>query len=271
MKDLYSFNRDNNDLDKFYNNAIKAYFNVFKKVGIGKQTYITFASGGSFSKFSHEFQTVFENGEDTIYIDQNKRIGINKEVYSDEVIKELKLNKANIKQVKATEVGNIFKLGTKYSKALNLIYKNEKGKDEYVVMGCYGIGPGRLIATIVETHNDEKGIIWPISVSPYQVHLISLEEDKSILEKSEEIYKLLANNGIEVLWDERKETSAGVKFHDADLIGIPIRLVISQKSLSQNGIEIKLRNEQKIDIIKFEDIVNTIKGKITELENKLKV
>jgi len=180
--------------------------------------------------------------------------------------------KHKLKTKKGIEAGNIFQLGYHYSKKMKgATYVDKDGSLKQYYMGCYGIGLGRNIATIVEKYNDENGIIWPISVSPYQMHLISLEEDKNVLEKSEKIYRLLTDNGIEVLWDERKGVSAGVKFHDADLIGIPIRLVVSNKSLSQNGIELKLRSEQKTDIIKFENIVNTIKVKISDLGNQLKV
>ena len=228
--------------------------NVFTRVGLGDRTYITFASGGTFSKYSHEFQTVTEAGEDIIYIDKEKNIAINQEVYIDEVIKDLGLDKEKMIKAKAVEVGNIFSLGYKFSEALNLTYKDEAGKEELVYMGSYGIGPSRLMGAVAEILSDEKGMVWPESIAPFRVHLISLNKD----EEAEKIYDELVGAGIEVLFDDR-DVRAGEKFADSDLIGIPYRAVVSEKSLGQGGVEIKKRNQVESEIIAKEKILEKIK------------
>ena len=253
MKDLYSFSKNQEELDTFYEKVKQAYINIFNKVGLGEKTYVTFASGGAFSKFSHEFQTISEAGEDIIYIDHQKNIAINKEVYTDEILNDLGVKKSELKEYKAIEVGNIFKLGTKYAKAFGLNYTDKKGKVKDVVMGSYGIGPGRLMGTIVETFNDERGIIWPNSVAPYNVHFITL--DKKHNKQAEEIINKIEKAGFEVLWDET-ESTAGEKFANADLIGCPIRILLSEKSIKSGGLECKPRNSQKSDIIKEADIIS---------------
>ncbi len=252
-KALYSFSRDNAEHDAFYEKMKTTYQNIFKKVGIGHLTYLTFASGGSFSKYSHEFQTLTPVGEDTIYLDENSGIAINKEVYNDEVIAELKLNKDNLVEKRAVEVGNIFSLGTKFSEPFDLKYRDEKEEEKLVIMGSYGIGLGRLMGTIVEVLSDEKGIVWPEEVAPFKVHLLSLGEDV----EAEKIYKTLSEKGIEVLFDDR-EVSAGEKFADSDLIGIPYRVVVSKKSLAAGGVEVKKRSEEKSEIIPAEAFIKQI-------------
>ncbi len=239
MKDLYSFSKDAKEHEKFYEKAKKAYENVFARVGLGDKTYVTFASGGSFSKYSHEFQTVTDAGEDLIYVDEKKKIAVNKEVYTDEVLNDLGLNKKNITEKKSSEVGNIFSLGTKFSGAFDLNYVDEKGNRKPVIMGSYGIGPGRVMGTIVETLSDEKGIVWPKSVAPFQVHLIAIaNENSKALEEAEKIYSALEKAGVEVLYDDRA-IRAGEKFADADLIGIPLRMVVSDKTLETGSVEVK--------------------------------
>lgn len=254
MKDLYSFSRSKKEHDEFYEKIKQSYLNVFTRVGLGDRTYITFASGGTFSKYSHEFQTVTEAGEDIIYIDKEKNIAINQEVYIDEVIKDLGLDKEKMIKAKAVEVGNIFSLGYKFSEALNLTYKDEAGKEELVYMGSYGIGPSRLMGAVAEILSDEKGMVWPESIAPFRVHLISLNKD----EEAEKIYDELVGAGIEVLFDDR-DVRAGEKFADSDLIGIPYRVVVSEKSLGQGGVEIKKRNQVESEIIAKEKILEKIK------------
>lgn len=268
MKDLYSFNKTSEDLESFYERAKEAYFNVYERSGIGKQTFLTFASGGAFCKYSHEFQTICKNGEDTIYLDRKKRIAVNKEVYNDTVLKDLDLKKKNLEKVNATEVGNIFKLGTRFSEALNLTCINKEGKDINVVMGSYGIGPARLLAAIVELYNDDKGITWPITIAPFQVHLISLGDDSNINSKAEDLHKSLLKENVEVLWDDRSDISAGIKFNDADLIGIPIRIVVSKRSLSRDGVELKLRSEEKESIFELDKVVDVVKQKVELLQKE---
>ena len=254
MKDLYSFSRTQKEHEKFYEKIKESYIKIFNHLGIGKQTYLTFASGGSFSRYSHEFQTICKAGEDTIYIDKKKNIAINKEVYTDKVLTDLAINKNNLEKVKAAEVGNIFSLGTKFSDAFNLIYQDKEGRDQKVIMGSYGIGPARAMGIIVELFSDEKGIIWPESVAPFKVHLISLEKN----EEAEKIYQKLLQNNLEVLYDDRN-IQAGNKFADADLIGIPYRLVISKKSLATGGVEIKKRTEKESRIVSLEKIIAELK------------
>jgi len=260
MKDLYSFSKDETEHNKFYEKLKEVYKNIFKRVGIGHLTYLTFASGGSFSKFSHEFQTISGVGEDIIYIDELKGIAINKEVYTDEVIKTLGLSKKNLIENRAVEVGNIFTLGTRFSEAFDLTYQTEKGDKKLVFMGSYGIGPARLMGTIVETLSDDKGIIWPLSVAPFIVHLLVLGNENLILEEADKVYKYLLKENIEVLFDDRKEISAGEKFADADLLGMPYRVVVSLRSIKDNGVEVKKRNEEKGRVISLEELLKILKN-----------
>ncbi len=246
MKDLYSFHLHNEDLDKYYNEIITAYKKIFDRLGIGKETLLTYASGGSFSKYSHEFQTICNTGEDTIHVCQKCNVAINQEL-----IEELSVcpecgNKELVEK-KAIETGNIFKLGTKFTNAFGFKVASPDGDLDEIVMGCYGIGPSRIMGTLVEVFNDDKGIIWPNSVAPFKFHLIGLDP------KAEEIYHLLNEN--DVLFDDREDISAGVKFATADLIGIPVRLVVSEKSLQSGGIEVKERNSTNISIMSFDDVI----------------
>lgn len=258
-KAMYSFSLDEKSHNEFYEKAKQAYKNIFGRVGVGHLTYLTFASGGTFSKYSHEFQTLTGVGEDTIYIEEEKGIAINKEVYNDEVLKELEVNKEKLIEKRAIEVGNIFSLGTKFSEPFNLSYKNENGEEKLVVMGSYGIGLGRLMGTIVETLSDDKGIIWPETVTPFRVHLLSLSDEENVKNEAEKLYQELTEKNIEVLFDDRLDISAGEKFADADLIGIPYRVVVSKRSLTDGGYEIKKRTEEKGKIVKKEELLNLIK------------
>jgi prolyl-tRNA synthetase len=252
-KALYSFSKDEEQHVEFYEKATQAYKNVFERTGVGSDTYLTFASGGSFSKYSHEFQTISDAGEDLIYINKNDlgkgvkmedgHAALNKEVYTDDVKKDLGIE-GSFEEVKAIEVGNIFTLGEKFSEPLGLKYKDEDGIEKNVFMGSYGIGISRLVGAIVEIHGDDKGLVWPKSVSPFQVHLLSIGQD----EEAESIYKTLTEDGVEVLYDDR-DTSAGAKFADSDLIGIPVRAVVSGRSLEAGGIEVKARKEEKGEIL----------------------
>jgi prolyl-tRNA synthetase len=247
MKDMYSFSKDQTEHDAFYEKAKLAYMRVFARLGLGEMTYITVASGGFFAKFSHEFQTLLESGEDTIYVNEKEKIAVNKEVYTDEVLKELGLNKKDMVEKKAVEVGNIFNLGTRFSDALELFYLNENGEKKPVIMGSYGIGPARIMGTVVELFSDDKGIIWPETIAPFKIHLLALGE--SNIEEAAKLYEKLEASGAEVLFDDRPDITNGEKFAEADLIGCPIRLVISEKSLAAGGVELKNRNEAKTKII----------------------
>jgi prolyl-tRNA synthetase len=252
-KALYSFSKNEEEHNEFYERAKLAYKNIFQRVGIGHLTYLTFASGGSFSKYSHEFQTLTGAGEDTIYIDENKGIAINSEVYNDEVIENLGLKKEDLVEKRAIEVGNIFSLGTKFSEPFDLKYKSELGEEKLVIMGSYGLGLTRLMGTIVEVLSDSKGIIWPESVAPFKVHLLALGADERVCGEADKLHENLLQKGIEVLYDDRKDVSAGEKFADADLIGLPYRIVVSKRSLDDGGFEVKKRTEEKGIIVKSEE------------------
>ncbi|HLP86710.1 MAG TPA: aminoacyl--tRNA ligase-related protein [Candidatus Paceibacterota bacterium] len=260
-KALYSFSKNDEEHNEFYERAKQAYKNIFGRVGIGHLTYLTFASGGSFSEFSHEFQTLTGAGEDTIYIDENKGIAINKEVYNDEVIANLELTKENLVEKRAIEVGNIFSLGTKFSEPFDLKYKDENGEEKLVIMGSYGIGLSRLMGTVVEALADDKGIIWPESIAPFKVHLLSLGSDNKVIDEAGKLYNDLSQKGIEVLYDDRTDITAGEKFADSDLIGIPYRVVVSKRSLDDGGFEVKKRTEDKGQIVSFDELMNMLEVK----------
>ncbi len=253
MKDLYSFCKDEKEHNDFYEKSKKAYKNIFDAVGLGGNTFVTFASGGTFSKYSHEFQTISDAGEDIIYLCESCSVAVNDEIIEDQSTCPECGNK-DLKQEKSIESGNIFSLGTRFSEAFDLSYTDEVGEKKLVVMGCYGIGPGRVMGTIVEKFSDKNGIIWPEAVAPFKVHLLSLNED----EKTGEIYNQLQEKGVEVLFDDR-DVRPGQKFADSDLIGIPYRVVVSSKSLEAGGVEFKKRNEKEGEIISVEDLISKVK------------
>jgi len=256
MKDLYSFHRDEKDLDRYYEKVKAAYFKIFKRLGLGDLTILTFASGGTFSKYSYEFQTITLAGEDKIYLCEKCRVAVNQEIIKEQNSCPECGNK-KLKMEKAIEVGNIFKLKTKFSTPFNLKYRDEKGREKEVIMGCYGIGLTRLMGAIVEVCHDEKGIIWPEAVAPYKIHLIEVRSQKLELRSFvNKIYHSLQKAGVEVLYDDRQALSAGEKFADADLIGIPYRLVISEKT--GNKIEIKKRNEKKIKLVSEKELIKLL-------------
>jgi len=218
------------------------------------------ASGGTIGgTTTYEFQVPASVGEDKIIYCSNCQFAVNKEVsefHADQTCQECQ--KGSLEEVKTIEVGHIFNLGTDYSEKMEAYFTDQDGVKKPVWMGCYGIGLGRLMATVVETHHDEKGIIWPKEVAPFQVHLLNLNmEDAEVVGRSEEVYQQLIDEGFEVLYDDR-EMSAGVKLADADLIGIPMRLIVSQKSLEKGGIEVKNREEKKGKIVSLEELVNLL-------------
>ena len=257
MKDLYSFSRTQKEHDELYEKIKQAYFKVFERLGIGEQTFLTFASGGPFSQYSHEFQTVIPAGEDTLYLDREKKIAINEEVYSDEVLGELGLEREALEKVKAAEVGNIFTLKDKYSGPLNLTFTDEDGKVHPVLMGCYGIGPSRLVGVITELMADDRGLVWPINVTPFVVYLCRLGDEKEVEKAADEAYNVLSEAGITVLYDDRGERP-GEQFADAELLGMPYRLVVSQKSLEQGGLELKTRSSKEVEILSRDKAVEIL-------------
>lgn len=264
MKDLYSFSLNEEQHQAFYEKVKEAYFKIFKKVGLGDITHLTFASGGVFSKYSHEFQTVCGVGEDSIYIDSKSGICINKEVLNDEVLAELKVNREDLVENKAIEVGNIFPLGTKFSEPLELMVDNPDGQRTPVIMGSYGIGLGRLMGTVAEVFSDEAGLNWPTSIAPFQLHVLNLSaSDVDCSKRAKEIYENLQEQGFEVLLDDR-DVSGGVKFADADLIGIPYKIVIGKNSLSLGEDKVFYRRKGET----LQDTEITIKDLMKKISNE---
>jgi len=247
MKDLYSFSYNDEEHEVFYEKVKEAYHRIFNRLGIGTYTYLTSASGGSFSPYSHEFQTVCEAGEDVVFLDTNKGVAINKEIYTDDVVADLGLDVKNIEKVKAIEVGNIFSLGTKFSEALGLTVLDENNASHPVVMGSYGIGPGRVMGTMVELFATDTSIVWPRSIAPFSVHIIQLGSDEKTHEQAERLYKIFIDSGIRVLLDDR-DTTAGEKFSESDFIGAPVRIIVSERARESGGVEVtnKESDETKI-------------------------
>lgn len=261
MKDLYSFHKDQEDLMRFYEAMKTVYKNVFDDIGIGADTYLTVASGGDFTpNFSHEFQTLTEAGEDLIYVDKKNKIAYNKEVVNEDNAKKLGVDFDSLEQIKACEVGNIFPLDTRFSTALDYTYTDENGEQKIIYMGSYGIGPSRLMGVVTEKFADEKGLVWPASIAPFSLHLVVLYKDKGgeAYRTAESIYKKLTDEGVEVLFDDR-EVSPGEKFADSDLLGIPMRVVVSDKSLEKGGVELKERTRNESQIVSLEDFYTTYK------------
>ncbi|MFZ1626325.1 MAG: aminoacyl--tRNA ligase-related protein [Candidatus Moraniibacteriota bacterium] len=259
MKDLYSFSRTIEEHEKVYASVREAYIKIFERVGLGELTYPAFASGGAFSKYSEEFQTVSDAGEDVLYVDEASGKVLNKEVLTDEVLADLGVKRENLVEKKSIEVGNIFTLGTRFSEPLGLSYKDELGNTVPAVMGCYGIGPARVMGTIAEVLSDDKGLVWPWSVAPFQVHLLSLGAD----EKADEVYAALTEDGIEVLYDDR-DASAGEKFADSDLLGIPCRIVIGKRTLESGAAEVKMRTEATAESVPFNQLSALIRERYAD-------
>ena len=232
MKDLYSFHTSEEDLDRFYAEVEKAYEKIYARLGVGDCTYETFASGGIFSKYSHEFQTFLPVGEDTVYYNADKSVVLNKEVLEPEVLEDLGVKREELSEATAAEVGNIFKLKFKYSEPLGLKYIDEENQQKIVYMGCYGIGVSRLMGVIAEKFADEKGLVWPEEVAPFRYYLVGIGENG--IAEAEKFYK--GREDI-TLFDDR-DKRPGEKFADADLMGMPLRLVISDKTLAENVAEV---------------------------------
>jgi prolyl-tRNA synthetase len=254
MKDLYSFSRTQEEHDAFYEKISDAYDRVFERLGLGESTFKTFASGGSFAKFSHEFQTISEVGEDVIYLHRGKNIAINEEVYTDEVLAELGVNRDELEEVKAVEVGNIFTLGTRFSDPLDLNFTDENGESKPVIMGSYGIGPSRLMGLIAEHFADEKGLVWPENIAPYKVYLVSIG---NVADQATELYEKLQSAGITVLFDDRDERP-GAKFADAELIGLPYRVTISERLLEEGKLEFTRRNGGEMELLTLDELLAKI-------------
>ena len=248
MKDLYSFHTNEEDLDKFYAEVEVAYKKIYERLGLGEDTFETFASGGIFSKYSHEFQTFLPVGEDDVYYNADKSVVLNKEVLNAETLNDLGVKEEELRQATAAEVGNIFKLKFKYSEPLGLKYSDEQNTQQVVYMGCYGIGVSRVMGVIVEKYADDKGLVWPESVAPFKYHLIGIGENG--MKRAEEFY---ANHPGEVLFDDR-DLRPGEKFADAELMGMPYRIVISDKTLAEDSAEVTDRKTGESKLVKISEL-----------------
>jgi prolyl-tRNA synthetase len=239
MKDMYSCAINEEAHNKFYQETTDAYMRVFHRLGIGDDTYITFASGGAFTKFSHEFQTICEAGEDEIYLNREKHVALNAEIMSDKSLKELGVTRDELELVKTAEVGNIFNFGTQKSEEMNFKFTNKDGKDQYVHLGSYGIGISRLMGVLVEKFSDDKGIVWPEQTAPWKVYLVSIGLDESV-KQADDLYEELKSKNVEVLYDDR-DARPGQKFTDAELMGMPYRLTVSDRLRAENKYELTVR------------------------------
>lgn len=253
MKDLYSYSRSEEEHKVFYDSTIKAYHKIYSRLGLGDLTFLTYASGGDFTQFSHEFQTLTDAGEDVIYLDRDRKMAINQEVYSQDILNQFGLDESKLEKVKAAEVGNIFSFGTSKSTQLGLFFTDEGGQEKPAVLGSYGIGISRLMGVIAELFADDKGLNWPVSIAPYKIYMATLGDKQAVNETATKLYEELSDAGVEVIFDDRPDSSPGEKFADADLMGIPLRVVVSDKSLEAGGLEAKLRSSDEIRILSKED------------------
>ena len=255
MKDMYSVHAAKEDLAAYYDQVIEAYKRCYDRFGIGDDTYVTFASGGAFTKFSHEFQTICEAGEDYIYLHRGKNIAVNEEVL-DDAVKELGIKRNELEKVRTAEVGNIFNFGTQKSEEMNLVFTGSDGVQHYAYMGSYGIGITRVMGVIVEKFADEKGLIWPENVAPARVYLVQIGEKSRAA--ADELYETLGAQGVEVLYDERDERP-GVKFADAELMGIPLRVTVSDRLLDGKKWEVAMRASGERQLLTTDELLATLK------------
>lgn len=237
MKDMYSMHATAEDCDAYYDKVIEAYGRVFDRLGLGESTFMTFASGGAFTKFSHEFQTICTAGEDTLYVNDEQTVAVNEEVL-DDATAELGIDKASLKPVVSAEVGNIFKFGTEKSQQMDFNFTGEDGKQHPVYLASYGIGVTRVMGVMVEKFADDKGIVWPEAVAPAKVYLVQIGKESVAL--ADELYDALQAKGIEVIYDDRDERP-GPKFADAELMGIPYRITVSDRLMSESKYEFTSR------------------------------
>ncbi len=258
MKDMYSYATSEQDHMDFYNKTTTAYLNVFNHVGLGAITYVTSASGGLFTdKFSHEFQTICDAGEDVIYVSKDNKVALNEEIFNDETVSKLNYKKEDFEQKKAAEVGNIFTFGTKKCEELGLFYHDKEGVKQPVFLGSYGIGVTRLMGVLAEVFSDDKGLVWPKEVSPFQIHLVRLGVNENTIKSADDLYEKLKKSGVEVLYDDR-DLRPGEKFADSDLIGIPVRFVVSDKTVEQEKIEFKRRTESESQLLSIDEALKML-------------
>jgi prolyl-tRNA synthetase len=258
MKDMYSLARTQEEHEALYEKAVAAYHRVYERMGLGDVTYRTYADGGIFTpRFSDEFQTLSDVGEDTIYVDEAKKIAINQEIYTDENLAKLGLNKADLVEKRGVEVGNTFHLETKYTDGLSVYYTDESGKQQSIIMGCYGIGISRLMGVIAEHFSDDKGLVWPEDIAPARVYLVRIGDATQTVQKADELYAALQKKGIEVLYDDRDER-AGTKFADAELMGIPYRLTVSDRLVEAGEYELTSRKTGVVERLTDDQLLDKL-------------
>lgn len=253
MKDMYSLHNSSEDLDEYYEKVKQAYLRVYDRLGLGEDTYVTFASGGAFTKFSHEFQTICDAGEDILYLHREKKIAVNEEVL-DDAVAELGIDKSELEKVKSAEVGNIFNFGTEKSEQMGIYVTGADGKEQPIYLASYGIGITRVMGVIVEKFADEHGIVWPDNVAPYKLYLVRIGQSDEVVAEADKLYQTLRDKGVEVLYDDR-DARPGEKFADADLLGIPHRVVVSEKTMQAGKLEYKARAEATSEAIEVDTLL----------------
>ncbi len=252
MKDMYSMHATQEDMDQYYDKVIEAYKRAYDRMGLGDSTFVTFASGGAFTKFSHEFQTICNAGEDILYANDEHTVAVNEEVL-DDATRELGIDKDSLKPVKSAEVGNIFKFGTEKSEKMDFTFTDAEGNQKPVYLASYGIGITRVMGVIVEKLADDRGLVWPESIVPFQVYIARLGTEAEVVEAADALYENLQAAGIEVLYDDR-DARAGEKFADADLIGVPHRVVVSGKTVAAGSFEYKKRSGQESSQVSLDEL-----------------
>lgn len=254
MKDMYSLHASQEDMDQYYEKVIEAYKRCYDRFGIGDTTFVTFASGGAFTKFSHEFQTICDAGEDILYVSEDRSVAVNEEVL-DDATAEIGVDKNSLSPVKSAEVGNIFKFGTEKSEQMKIYFTDSDGMQKPIYLASYGIGITRVMGVIVEKFSDEKGIIWPASIAPYKVYLVSIGEKGK--QEAEKLYKLLTDKGVTVLYDDRDERP-GAKFADAELMGMPYRLTVSDRLVEENKLEFSDRKTGDLETLTVDELLDRL-------------
>lgn len=252
MKDLYSLHATQEDMDQYYEKVIEAYKKIYERLGLASDTHVAFASGGAFTKFSHEFQTVCDAGEDVLYMSEDGSVAVNEEVL-DDATNELGVSKESLKPVKTAETGNIFKFGTEKCEQMGVLFSDKDGNRKPAYLASYGIGITRLMGVIVEKFSDEKGMVWPENIAPAKVYLIRIGEDESTQQAADELYQKMQSSGVTVLYDDRDERP-GTKFADADLMGIPHRVVVSAKTISAERVEYKSRTSEITEMLSVDSL-----------------
>ncbi|MEI6053787.1 MAG: aminoacyl--tRNA ligase-related protein [Candidatus Saccharibacteria bacterium] len=253
MKDMYSCNGSAQENQAFYDETIEAYNRIYKRLGIGDDTYVTFASGGDFTKFSHEFQTICDAGEDYIYVDRQKNIAVNEEVLDDENLAKLGINRDELEKLRSVEVGNIFNFGTQKSEDMDFTFTDANNKKQLVYLSSYGIGVTRVMGVIAEKFADDKGLVWPESVAPAKVYLVPIGSE-AVTARADDIYNELTSKGIEVLYDDR-DMRPGQKFADCELMGIPYRLTISDRMLDSGDYELVSRKDGNQSLLTHDQLL----------------